>query len=117
MFMRRTFAVFVSMATLLIAMPSVAQSRGDMRGDQDLQRRVYQLESKVYQLSQRLERLEYGAPEQSRGWVCVLKDSTWGKTFQGKAESRVEAAAIASNACIEGSFASSCRAEPTCERL
>ncbi|WP_413584697.1 hypothetical protein [Bdellovibrio sp. HCB274] len=117
MFLRRTFAVFVSMATLLIAMPSVAQHR-DMRGEQDLQRRVYQLESTVYQLSQRLERLEYGTPEQSRGWVCIVKDPTWGKVYKGKAESRVEASAAATNACVTGSgFAMNCRAEPTCERL
>ncbi|WP_413582029.1 hypothetical protein [Bdellovibrio sp. HCB288] len=117
MFLRRTFAVLVSLATLLTAMPSVAQSRNMRPPEQDLQRRVYQLESTVYQLSQRLERLEYGAPE-SRGWVCIVKDPTWGKVYQGKAESRVEASAQATNACVTGSgFAMNCRAEPTCERL
>ena len=84
-------------------------------GDQDLQRRVYQLEYQVYQLSQRLERLEYGSAP-SRGWVCVVKDSTWGKVHQGKAETRVEASAIATNACVKAAFESSCRSEPICER-
>ncbi|WP_413557737.1 hypothetical protein [Bdellovibrio sp. HCB209] len=116
MMMRRVFAAFVAMATLMISLPSVAQSRDrDMRGDQDLQRRVYQLESQVYQLSQRMERLEYGSAP-SRGWVCVVKDSTWGKVYKGQSETRLEAAAAATNACIAASFESSCRTEPACER-
>src|SRR6478609_2196386 len=98
MMMRRTFAALISVSTLLISTPSLAQR--DMRGSEDLQRRVYQLESSVYQLSQRLERLEYGAPQEKRWWVCTVKDSTWGTVYQNKAESRLQAAANATNNCI-----------------
>jgi hypothetical protein len=114
MMMRTTFAAFISLATLFMTTPSHAQARGS----EDLQRRVYQLESTVYQLSQRLERLEYGAPDQgSRWWICTVKDSTWGTVYQNKAESRLQAAANATNNCITASMAANCKAQPVCERL
>ncbi|QLY24301.1 hypothetical protein [Bdellovibrio sp. KM01] len=114
MMMRTTFAAFISLATLFINAPAHAQSRGS----EDLQRRVYQLESTVYRLSQRLDRLEWGGPDHGNGmWVCSVRDMNLGGVYQGKAKSRVEAAANANNLCVSSSSVARCETQADCERL
>ncbi len=113
MMMRTTFAAFISLATLFMTAPSHAQSH---RPD-DLQRRVYQLESTVRQLSQRLDRLEWGGSGGEQWWVCSVRDTNLGGVYTNKAKSRLEAAANAMNLCTTSTSVARCETQADCERL
>jgi hypothetical protein len=49
------------------------------------------------------------------GYICVIKDSGYGKVFRGEAKNKIEAEALAKQSCQSTVSASFCAVKANCE--
>lgn len=127
MTIRKSFALFVTLAAIFVATQASAQSR-DRRNDnrpgnsRSVEARLAALEDQVYELRRRVERCEGGgghggggsSPRPGSSAACIIQDTLRGDAFFGKGRVPVEAEQVARESCARNSSATYCRAQVRC---
>lgn len=121
MTIRKSFALFITLAAIFVATQASAESRDRRSGSQgstrSLESRLAALEDQVYELRRRVDRCEGGNggynPRPTGAAACLVVD-LYGNVFFGKGRVSLEAEQIARSSCAGTSGTSSCGTQARC---